>query len=184
MDCYRQTTTKDGRPLILRSASGADAEEYLLYYNTAHGETDFLTTYPDESRHSVQSMAERLEKARFSDRELELCAFVNGKLVGSAGFAPVRERDKTRHRAELGISILKEYRGLGIGFALMKACLALAGEAGYLQAELEVVAENERAVCLYKKLGFIEYGRNPRAFLTREGKWQEVLLMRRELLEK
>ena len=47
--------------------------------------------------------------------------------------------------------------------------------------ELEVVAGNENAIKLYQKYGFIEFGRNPRGFKTREGKWQELVLMRLEL---
>ena len=44
-----------------------------------------------------------------------------------------------------------------------------------------MVGENETAVRLYKRYGFVEYGRNPRGFLTRDGRWQELVLMRLEL---
>ena len=44
-----------------------------------------------------------------------------------------------------------------------------------------MVGDNENAVRLYKKYGFVEYGRNPRGFLTRDGRWQELVLMRLEL---
>ena len=47
--------------------------------------------------------------------------------------------------------------------------------------ELEVVSANERAVTLYESLGFAEYGRNPKGFRTRDGQWQELILMRLEL---
>ena len=90
-------------------------------------------------------------------------------------------REKLRHRADFGISILREYWGQGIGAALTGACIDCAKEAGFRQLELEVVGENETAVRLYKKYGFMEYGRNPRGFLTRDGRWQELVLMRLEL---
>lgn len=54
-------------------------------------------------------------------------------------------------------------------------------QAGYLQLELEVVADNARAIALYKKLGFVEYGRNPRGFRKRNGDYQELVYMRVEL---
>ena len=85
-----------------------------------------------------------------------------------------------RHRAEFGISVLRDYWGLGIGRALMRACIQCARNAGCLQLELDVVTENERAVALYKSEGFVEYGRNPRGFRSRRG-WQELTLMRLEL---
>ena len=81
----------------------------------------------------------------------------------------------------VGISILREYWGQGIGAALTGACIDCAKKAGFRQLELEVVGENETAVRLYKKYGFVEYGRNPRGFLTRDGRWQELVLMRLEL---
>ena len=73
------------------------------------------------------------------------------------------------------------FQNQGIGAALTGACIDCAKEAGFRQLELEVVGENETAVRLYKKYGFMEYGRNPRGFLTRDGRWQELVLMRLEL---
>ena len=49
--------------------------------------------------------------------------------------------------------------------------------------ELSVVAANKRAVALYERLGFVEYGRNPRGFRSRLTGWQELVLMRLELDE-
>ena len=44
-----------------------------------------------------------------------------------------------------------------------------------------MVADNARAIALYKKLGFVEYGRNPRGFRKRTGDYQELVYMRVEL---
>ena len=43
------------------------------------------------------------------------------------------------------------------------------------------MADNVPALTLYKSVGFQEYGRNPRGFRTRDGRWQELVLMRLEL---
>ena len=86
-----------------------------------------------------------------------------------------------KHRAEFGIALSKEYWGLGLGRALTEACIACAKEAGYTQLELDVVAENESALALYRKVGFVEYGRNPRGFLSRISGYQELVYMRLEL---
>lgn len=181
MEYYKQTTTKDGRTLILRSAEKDDAEAYIEYYDIAHGETNFLTSYPDESQHEIRAVSEHLEAVKQNDTALELCAFANGKLIASAGFAMIKNRVKTRHRASYGISVIKEYWRMGIGTELTKTCIELAKKAGYLQLELEVVADNDTAVSLYQKIGFVEFGRNPKAFRTRQGQLQEVISMRLEL---
>lgn len=56
-----------------------------------------------------------------------------------------------------------------------------ARKAGYEQLELEAVAENERAIALYKSEGFEEYGHNPKGFLSRYSGFQELVYMRLEL---
>lgn len=73
------------------------------------------------------------------------------------------------------------FGGLGIGQALTDACIECAKRAGYVQLELQVVAENKHALSLYEKTGFIEYGRNPKGFYSRTGVFQEVIHMRLEL---
>ena len=81
----------------------------------------------------------------------------------------------------MGISILKEYWGLGLGKALSEACIHCAKEAGYTQLELNVVAENEAAISLYKSLGFTEFGRNLKGFNSRTSGYQELVYMLLEL---
>jgi len=48
---------------------------------------------------------------------------------------------------------------------------------GYEQMELEVVSENEAAVALYRKLGFVEYGRLPHGFKNRDRSSYDLLSM-------
>ena len=108
-------------------------------------------------------------------------AWVDGKVAGTAGIDAVGTKYKLRHRAEFGISVAEEYWGLGIGRALTQACIRCAKEAGYTQLELTVVAENERAIALYRSAGFTEYGRNPRGFLSRASGYQELVYMLLEL---
>ena len=86
-------------------------------------------------------------------------------------------RYKVKHRADFGISVLKEYWGLGLGKALTKACIQCAKNAGYNQLELNVVADNERALSLYRSLGFEEFGRNPRGFNSKTSGYQELIYM-------
>ena len=93
----------------------------------------------------------------------------------------VARKEKVRHRAEFGISVDKAYWGLGIGRALTEACIECAENAGYVQLELEAVAENKSALALYRSVGFVEYGRNPKGFRSRLTGWQELVLMRLEL---
>ena len=145
-----------------------------------HAETDYLLTYPEENSFTAQEEARFLKARSESKNAIEIAAFVDGRIAGTAGIDPIDDKEKIRHRADFGIAIEKAYWGRGIGKALTLACIECAKQAGYLQIELEVVAENASAVRLYESVGFQEYGRNPRGFRARSG-WQTLVLMRLEL---
>ena len=172
---------KNGKEALLRNGEFADGEAVFVNFNETHAETDYLLSYPDENSFDAQQEAEFLKEKTESPNEIEIVAVVDGVVAGTAGIEAVGAKYKLKHRAELGIAILKEYWGLGIGKALMEACIECAKDAGYTQLELNVVAENERAVSLYKNMGFVEYGRNPRGFNSRLSGYQEVVYMLLEL---
>ena len=43
------------------------------------------------------------------------------------------------------------------------------------------MAENERALSMYRRSGFVEFGRNPRGFRKRDGEYQILISMGMEL---
>ena len=171
---------KDGRACTLRNGTASDGQALLDVFNLTHEQTDYLLTYPGEHSYTAQQEADFLKEKTDSADEIELLAELDGVIVGTAGIGCVGRREKTRHRAEFGISVDKAYWGLGIGRALTEACIECAKKAGYAQLELEVVAENRSAIGLYESEGFVEYGRNPKGFRSRLTGWQEVVLMRLE----
>ncbi len=179
---YRRTVTlKDGRSCVIRNATERDGQAVLDAFLLAHAQTDMLLTYPDETSMSAQEEGRFLQKRTESADEIEILAELDGSVVGTAGIGCVGRKEKIRHRAEFGVSVDKAYWRLGIGRALTEACIECAKAAGYLQMELGVIADNERAISLYRSAGFTEYGRNPKGFRTRDGRWQEDILMRLEL---
>ncbi len=179
---YRnEITIKNGQKCIIRNGTFEDGPEVSTFFTTTHGETDYLLSYPEESTRDDEKQSNYLKETTESDREIELLAIVDGKVVGMAGFNAIGSKYKVRHRAEFGITVSKNYWGQGIGKAIMNACIECAKEAGYIQLELDVVADNTRAIELYKKLGFIEFGRNPKGFQSKYSGFQELVYMRLEL---
>ena len=179
---YEQTILlKNGKEAVIRNGDEPDGAAVFDVFNRTHGETDYLLTYPNENSFDSEQEAQFLKEKAISPNEIELVAIVDGKIAGTAGIESVGEKYKVKHRAEFGIGILKEYWGLGLGKALTKACIQCAIDAGYEQLELNVVAENERALSLYRSLGFIEYGRNPRGFNSKISGYQELVYMLLEL---
>ena len=98
-------------------------------------------------------------------------------IIATSGVDPLGFKMKIAHRCEMGISVLQEFWGLGAGKALVQACIECARAAGYLQMELSVVRDNERAVGLYKKMGFVEIGLNERGFRKQDGTYQALITM-------
>ena len=54
----------------------------------------------------------------------------------------------------IGVGLMPDYRGRGIGGELMEVTMAAAKEAGFREIRLDCRSSNERAIKLYKKLGF------------------------------
>ena len=181
MEYDKTVTLKDGRECRLRNAAEADAQIMLDIFTLTHEQTDYLLSYPDENAVTLEEERRFLKEKSESADAIEILAEVGGEVVGTAGFESVGKKEKVRHRADFGISVAREYWGLGIGRALTEACIACAKHAGYAQLELEAVVENQRAIALYESVGFTEYGRNPRGFRSRLSGWQELALMRLEL---
>ena len=179
---YRKTVRlRDGRECLLRNGTEHDVQAAYEIFVLTHEETDYLLTYPDENNMTAEREAGFLKDMTESGNEIEILAEIGGEVVGTAGIECVGAKEKVRHRAEFGVSVAREYWGLGVGRALTEACVACAKAAGYAQLELEVVEENARAIALYRSVGFTEYGRNPRGFRSRLTGWQPLVLMRLEL---
>ena len=172
---------KGGMELLVRNAVASDARALRDIMQRTHAETDYLLSYPDEQSVDEEQEARSLAETERSHNEVELVAVVDGKIVGSAGVTAVGSRRKVAHRARFGISVLQEYWGMGIGRVLMEASIDCARRAGYSELELEVVADNQRAVSLYRRVGFEEYGRNPRGYRSASAGYQELVYMRLEL---
>ena len=173
----RKVILKNGKEALLRNGDSPDGRSVFENFNLTHAQTDYLLSYPEENSYDPEQEAKFLEEKTKSPNEIEIIALVDGKVAGTAGIEAVGTKYKVRHRAEFGISILKEYWGLGLGKALANACIECARKAGYVQLELNVVAENTRAVSMYRELGFEEFGRNPRGFNSRESGFQELIYM-------
>lgn len=181
MNYEKTIVLKNGKKCLIRNATGKDAKEVLDNFNLTHAQTDFLLSYPDENSFTAEQEREFLSSKENSANEAEICAFIDGHVAGTAGIESLGKNYKVRQRAEFGISVEKDFWNLGIGRALLAACIECARQAGYAQLELNVVGDNQNAVSLYKSMGFAEYGRNPRGFCSRETGWQELISMRLEL---
>ena len=175
----KEILLKNGQLCLLRSPAAEDAEGMLSYLRKTSGETSFMARYEDEVTMTADEEGAFLSAIIDDSKTAMIAAFINGQLVANVGLSKVAPREKYLHRTELGISIIKDYWGLGLGTAMMQAAIAAAKAMGYEQLELEVVTENLRVVALYQRFGFETFGVREHSFKFRDGSYcSEYLMMK------
>ncbi|OIO22903.1 hypothetical protein AUJ65_04885 [Candidatus Micrarchaeota archaeon CG1_02_51_15] len=104
----------------------------------------------------------QLEKIK-QGKAIDVIAQSNGKIIGKA--EAKRGEMKNSDNVSLGIAILPEFRGAGLGRILLRELIArVKKEFKPKNIWLSVVAPNKRACVLYKRLGFEENARLPNWF--------------------
>ena len=172
----RTFTLPNGEVLTVRSLCADDAGALSAFRNAIYSETHFMARYPEE-RASLEAVRNWLAGYGESPVNFEVGAFAGEKLVGEFGVAQVRPHIKYRHRAVVGISVLKEYWGCGLGSYLMQLAIDQTRANGFEQLELGVYSDNSRAIHLYEKVGFERYGIQPRAFKLKDGTYRDEIIM-------
>lgn len=168
---------KDGRVCTLRSPRPDDALRAIEYMKVTAGETDFLARYPEEVQMTEEKERGFLQHLLDSECDLMIVAEVDGEFVGTSSFSPVGNNMRNRHRCSMGIALMEKVWELGIGTAMFELLFEKARKAGFEQMELDVVARNERAVALYKKMGFEKHGTKPRAMKQKDGTYDDEFMM-------
>ena len=84
--------------------------------------------------------------------------------------------DGFRHAARMGMGVLPDYRGAGLGRRLLVETLDAARALGIERVELEVFASNAAAIALYRKIGFVVEGTKKRARKI-DGEYDDDLIM-------
>lgn len=102
-------------------------------------------------------------------------AVVDEEIVGWCDIASFN-RPAFAHSGVLRMGIRKEYRGIGLGKKLMQIVLDDAKKMGMTRVELDVREDNESAIKLYEKFGFMVEGTKRNACKT-EGIYSNVLVM-------
>ena len=80
------------------------------------------------------------------------------------------------HICNASYAVSSKQRGKHIGEFLVMDCLSQAKQCGFKILQFNaVVANNTRALSLYKKLGFIQLGKIPCGFLMKDGSYQDII---------
>ena len=171
--------SKSGHTVTIRSAQPDDATQLIAYIRSVLAESphfllesDEFDLTEDQERHWIQ---EHLD----GPGRLVALAAVSGTVVGCLSFENGSHR-RIAHRGSFGISVREAWRGQGIGTAMLQTLIDWA-EANPLidKIGLSVSADNVDAIRLYKRLGFVEEGRQPGELKLGANKHADNVLMYR-----
>jgi phosphinothricin acetyltransferase len=118
---------------------------------------------------------------RWDASHLPSCRLVarsGGSVKGWAALSPVSGRRVYAGVAEVSVYIGRDYRGQGVGQALLAALIAASEAHGLWTLQASIFPENEASVKLHRRFGFREVGRRERIGRM-NGRWRDTALFER-----
>lgn len=123
---------------------------------------------------TVASWRKRLT-ANDPARNASFVATAGGEVVASCGLHGATS-PRRQHVWVLGMSVRGDFQGRGVGARLMEHLMREAEVRKIARVELDVFADNTRAIALYEKFGFVHEGRK-RLEAWRDGAYADGLVM-------
>jgi RimJ/RimL family protein N-acetyltransferase len=157
----------------IRRLRSSDAAKYLALIDQTDRESDFMMQEPGERQMNTLQLS------------LSLASGVNhifiaedeDKMIGQlVAFHMFGNGSRVKHVVHIGVSVLKEYWGKGVGSELFKEMELWALKNSIKRLELSVMTNNQRAINLYKKIGF-EIEGTKKASIFVNGKYVDEYLM-------
>lgn len=141
----------------IREAVPDDAEALYNFGETLLSETSFFLRGPGERARSVAEMRGVIERFASLPHYRLLNAWDKGHAVAEA-VAMGGDFKRNGRSAVVGIGVLAAHAGQGLGRKLMRALDEFAVETGMRRLELTVMAHNDVAQSLYRKMGYVAEG--------------------------
>lgn len=110
--------------------------------------------------------------------DCRLVAMEGDTVCGWAALSPVSQRPVYAGVAEVSIYVAADWRGKGVGRALLTELVAASEKAGLWTLQAGIFPENEASIELHERCGFRVVGVRERLGCM-EGRWRDVVLMER-----
>ena len=145
---------------------------YCQVFNSIVAEKRFLMSSEPKTETLIRQFIERN-----IDKNPMLVALSAGRVIGWCDVIRKIEPSQA-HCGLLSIALLPSYRHKGIGTKLLTDILHRCEQQQIWRIELEVFADNQSAITLYQRFGFVIEGKKSRARLL-DGRFQDIVLMAR-----
>jgi len=169
---------------VVRQVKLDDANRYNAYRRRIADEPDNMVGFSaGEYIRTIEEERQRITDAFENPNHIILVAEAQQDIIGSS-MCKGGLRMVNRHMVGLGIDVAPEYRGKGVGNALMIGLIEWAQVHQHIRRiELDVFKHNRRAIGLYLKHGFVIEGMKSGAYF-KYGNYVDTYLMALILPEK
>ena len=164
---------RDGRRWTLRPGRPTDGRELARLFAEVRAEGRWLITTPGAV--SETSEAFWISELIRASEHLALVAEAGGEIVGNVLISVDRGR-ATEHIGVLAICIAIDWRDVGVGTELVSGGQTWARDHGLRKISLGVFPDNERAIAVYERRGFIREGIRRQQYRSGDEYRDEVLM--------
>jgi RimJ/RimL family protein N-acetyltransferase len=173
-----KVTLKNNVEVTFRSASPSDAEKINEAFTIIAKDSPYILITPESiQKRTIQGTAKWINETNDSANSILILAEIDSRIIGISDFGPFRDV-KRSHRGNLGVMLIPEFRGQGLGFLMMKFLLEqLTLAQDILSVELNVMSPNVVAHRIYSKLGFKETGRTYHGYKLLDGTFADDIAM-------
>ena len=149
----------------VRPAGVSDARAMAVLFAAVAGERDGIATEPPVDVDERAALFARTSEGT-------VVAVADGQVIGMLHI------EASRHGfGEIGMLVDRDWRGRGVGSALLRAGIGRARELGLHKLSLEVFARNTGAIALYRAAGFTEEGRRAGQYRRASGElWDSIVM--------
>jgi len=150
--------TKTGEEIIIRLATAEDARDLMTMKLDYLDDTKTIPLFQSEYPNEVVNELNLIKRLEIEKNSVLFVAENNNKLIGNIDLNG-NQRLKLFHTGVVGMGIREEWRGKGVGTALLEAVIKWSEINMFIKLLwLEVYDSNEAGKALYRKMGFHECG--------------------------
>ena len=170
---------RTGKAVLIRSARPNDARAIHTITIQAIAEGGYHISEPQEFIITLEDEETWIRRHAEHPAQALLVAEVDGEVCGLIHFEPGTRR-RQAHAGELAMNVAAEWREQGIGRCLLEALITWATDHPQIERlGLRALSINDRALHVYRAVGFVEEGRRIQAIKLGPGQYADEILMSR-----
>ena len=177
-----QSLLSNGQSLKIRPAVMGDAAALLETFRQLVLQSDFLLTTSQEARQlTLKSEQDFIASFIHHSNNLLLLGQVGDQVISTLTVSQSTWK-KQQHLGEFGIAVMQSHWNLGIARRMINYMLRWVNNQEPLRIlYCKVMANNEKAIHLYRNFGFIQQGRLEEAICQNTDQYVDILYFSKKL---